>query len=121
MIVSQWHAGIHGQNFTTENQTQSSNETNTTIMINPSRDVNEKAITNSSCEKRAKPYFLPHKVEASQFYVCVKGQLFLLNCPSGYRFDNEIDQCTRKTIPNDIEESKFIDIQWIIPNIDELI
>lgn len=97
------------------------NESNTTMMINPSRDANEKAISSSSCEKRDKPYFLPHKVEPSQFYVCVKGQLFLLNCPSGYRFDSEVDQCVRKTIQNDIEESMFIDLPIVIPIIDSLI
>ena len=71
-------------------------------------------MTSSSCEKRDKPYFLPHKIEASQFYVCVKGQLFLLNCPSGYRFDSEADQCVRKTLQNDIQESMFIDHQYVI-------
>lgn len=61
----------------------------------------------SLCEKRDKPYFLPHKYEISKFYVCVKGQLFLLNCPSGYRFNKEADQCLRKTAEDEIEESKL--------------
>lgn len=71
-------------------------------------------MTSLSCERRDKPYFLPHKIEPSQFYVCVKGQLFLLNCPSGYRFDSEADQCVRKTVQNDIQESMFINLLRII-------
>jgi hypothetical protein len=64
------------------------------------------------CEKRDKPYFLPHKYETSQFYVCVKGQLFLLNCPSGYRFDSEADQCVRRVIKDEIRESKLIHFKF---------
>jgi hypothetical protein len=79
---------ISAQNITT---------VRTTIKI-LSTNSNRQSLTTLLCDKRDKPYFLPHKSEISQFYVCVKGRLFLLNCPSGYRFDNELDQCVRKTI-----------------------
>ena len=59
------------------------------------------------CEKRDRPYFLPHKSEPSKFFVCVKGQLFLLNCPSEFRFDSQADQCTRQTTKENIAESKW--------------
>ncbi|CAF0916351.1 unnamed protein product [Adineta ricciae] len=80
-----------------------SNETTTTTKI-PEKlvtsNVNQERLTILLCEQRDKPYFLPHKSNISQFYVCVKGQLFLLNCPSGYRFDEEHNQCVHKTIEN---------------------
>ena len=58
------------------------------------------------CEKRDRPYFLPHKSEPSKFFVCVKGQLFLLNCPSEFHFDSQADQCTRQTTKENVVESK---------------
>ncbi|CAF3423823.1 unnamed protein product [Rotaria sp. Silwood1] len=69
-----------------------------------STNMTQPSLSASLCEKRDKPYFLSHKSEISKFYVCVKGQLFLLSCPSGYRFDGEVDQCIRKTIQDEIEE-----------------
>jgi hypothetical protein len=70
-------------------------------------NINQQPLSSLLCEKRDKPYFLPHNSEISQFYVCVKGQLFLLNCPSNYRFDSIADQCVRKTIEDQIQESKL--------------
>ncbi|CAF1015050.1 unnamed protein product [Adineta steineri] len=84
-------------NMTTE--TMKKNEIVSTTTIK-----NQQPLTTLLCEKRDKPYFLPHKSDTSKFYVCVKGQLFLLNCPTNYRFDSEIDQCIRKIIENEIEE-----------------
>jgi hypothetical protein len=79
------------------------NQSDTTVKNSESTEMNQESLL---CEKRDKPYFLPHQTEISKFYVCVKGHLFLLNCPSGYRFDSEADQCIRKTIKDVIEESK---------------
>ena len=59
---------INAQNFTTENLVTSSttlNETETTTTEN----IVQKQASNSLCEKRDKPYFLPHKTEMHQFYV----------------------------------------------------
>jgi len=100
LLVIQWNM-ISAQNLTT---------VRTTIKTNDhflSTNGNRQSLTTLLCDKRDKPYFLPHKSEISQFYVCVKGQLFLLNCPSGYRFDSELDQCVRKPIEYDIEKSKL--------------
>jgi hypothetical protein len=103
---------INAQNLTTENMVTkqiSLNESNTTTKEN----IIQKRMPSLLCEKRDKPYFLPHKTEISQFYVCVKGQLFLLNCPSGYRFDSEADQCVRRMMKDEIQESKFIPFEMI--------
>ncbi len=81
------------------------NSKSDTTTIKNNNDMNKHQQT--SCEKHDKPYFLPHKSEISQFYVCVKGQLFLLNCPSNYRFDSIADQCIRKTIEDQIQESRL--------------
>ncbi|CAF3009419.1 unnamed protein product [Rotaria socialis] len=67
--------------------------------------INQEPSASILCEKRDRPYFLPHKYQISQFYVCVKGQLFLLNCPSGFRFNGEANQCLRKTADDEIEET----------------
>lgn len=86
---------INAQNVTNNNIINVSNHTN----------INQQPLSSLLCEKRDKPYFLPHKSDISQFYVCVKGQLFLLNCPSGYRFDSQADQCIRKAPHDEIKES----------------
>jgi hypothetical protein len=78
----------------------------TTVSNVISTDINQETLSTSLCEKRDKPYFLPHTDDISKFYVCVKGQLFLLNCPSGFRFDSEADQCVRKIHKDEIEQSK---------------
>ena len=64
-------------------------------------------MTTLICEKRDKPYFIAHPSDTSRFYVCVKGQIFLLNCPSNYRFDSQADQCIRhSTTGKNSTESK---------------
>jgi hypothetical protein len=103
---------INAQNSTVNTSTDKSTPiVSTTIAKNNdsfvSMNINHQPLSTLLCEKRDKPYFLPHKSEASKFYVCVKGQLFLLNCPSGYRFDSDADQCVRKTIKDEKEESKL--------------
>ena len=82
------------------------NTSDTTVTNVISTDMNRETLSTLLCEKRDKPYFLPHTNDISKFYVCVKGQLFLLNCPSGYRFDSEADQCVRMIYKDEIEESK---------------
>jgi hypothetical protein len=108
---------ITDENITTEYMVTDGNvmnEPDTTINDNENLNLNQPPLSSLLCEKRDKPYFLPHKFEKSQFYVCVKGQLFLLNCPSGYRFDNNVDQCVRKTIEDEIKESMLFIISMII-------
>jgi hypothetical protein len=83
------------------------NESDTTVKDDDENmKTNQQPLGSLLCEKRVKPYFLPHKSQPSQFYVCVKGQLFLLNCPSGYRFDSQADQCLRQIIKDEIKQSK---------------
>jgi hypothetical protein len=102
LIAIQWNM-ISAQNES-DTTVSSTMKTNDHFL---STNSNRQPLTTLLCDKRDKPYFLPHKSSISQFYVCVKGQLFLLNCPSGYQFDSELDQCVRKTIEYDIEKSKL--------------
>jgi len=118
LLAIQWNI-INAQNITTENMITneivmntsttiiSTTTTTTTTKDHNNMNINHPPLSTLLCEKRVKPYFLPHTYEISQFYVCVKGQLFLLNCPSGYRFDSKADQCIRKTIKDEIKESKL--------------
>ena len=102
-FVLQWNL-IIGQNSTRESLL--SNGTDNEDRFVP-MNIHHEPLTSLICEKRVKPYFIPHPSEFSRFYVCVKGQLFLLNCPSNYRFDSEADQCIRQMIENTtIPESK---------------
>ena len=83
----------------------SSTDENSFVPMN----IDHEPLTSLMCEKRDKPYFIPHTTDASRFYVCVKGQLFLLNCPSNYRFDSGADQCLRQSIKDHVnDESTFI-------------
>lgn len=59
-------------------------------------NIIEKPMEILTCEQRDKPYFLPHQINANQFYICVKGQMFLLNCSIDYQFDHETKQCVKK-------------------------
>lgn len=61
-------------------------------------DATEKPSESVSCEKQDRPYFLAHPKNSHQFFVCVKGQSFLLNCSSDHQFDDETKQCVRKMI-----------------------
>jgi hypothetical protein len=121
LLAIQWNI-IHAQNLTTENMitsqtTMMMNESDTTISTTIKGDdnmnTNQQPLSTLLCEKRDKPYFLPHKSERNKFYVCVKGQLFLLNCPSGYQFDSEANQCVRKTFKHEIKESKLFILKMI--------
>ena len=66
-------------------------------------NIIEKPMEVLTCEQQDKPYFLPHPINSNQFYVCVKEQMFLLNCSIDYQFDNETKQCVKK-----INQSLFI-------------
>lgn len=59
-------------------------------------NIIEKPMEILACDQRDKPYFLPHRNNSNQFYVCVKGQMFLLNCSFDYQFDNETKQCVKR-------------------------
>ncbi|UJR33061.1 hypothetical protein I4U23_020520 [Adineta vaga] len=118
LLALQWNQ-IHARNLTVQITTESMirNESVTTMKTHEKlveTKVDKKPLTILLCEQRDKPYFLPHKSNNSQFYVCVKGQLFLLNCPMDHRFDKELDQCVRKTIENEIEQKPNIPI--LIPH-----
>lgn len=80
----------HGQNTTQVVPTNTSADDHFVPM-----NIHQEPMTSLICEKRDKPYFIAHPSDTSRFYVCVKGQIFLLNCPSNYRFDSKTDQCMR--------------------------
>ena len=119
-LLIQWKNIINAQNIVigmTENNMRTnqtamkqSDGTVSTMIKNQdniaSTTVNQQSLSRLFCEKRDKPYFIPYKIDVNKFYVCVKGQLFLLNCPSDYWFDSKIDQCRRKTVDNRKESSR---------------
>lgn len=98
---------ISGANVTAETTVQTTTMNEETVATTASA-ATEPSSTASLCAHREKPYFLAHQSDSSQFYVCVKGHLFLLNCPTDYRFDEELDQCVRRTVDGEIIERKLL-------------
>lgn len=102
LVIFQVHFLMAQNLFSNETIVQSDNQTNTTTIENRKNEdhfvpmnLNDESSTPSNCEQRDKPYFLPHTLDSSRFYVCVKGLMFLLNCPTNYQFNGENNQCVR--------------------------